>query len=81
MLPSMVCGWGIVCTLTGLVQDYHGLIALRLMLGLVEGGLVSASFCIRVWGQFPDASKQLPGLVLYLRCVRALHLAATPSAD
>ncbi|KAL8287347.1 hypothetical protein RQP46_003799 [Phenoliferia psychrophenolica] len=40
LLPSMVCGWGLICTLTGLVQNYHGLIALRLMLGLVEGGLL-----------------------------------------
>jgi MFS family permease len=33
-----VC-WGIIATLTGLVQSYGGLIACRLLLGAVEGGL------------------------------------------
>ena len=41
LLPTLVTVWGIICTLTGLVQNYHGLIALRLFLGLAEGGLVS----------------------------------------
>ncbi|KAL8290129.1 hypothetical protein RQP46_003068 [Phenoliferia psychrophenolica] len=40
LLPTLVTTWGGICTLTGLVQNYHGLIALRLMLGLVEGGLL-----------------------------------------
>ncbi|KAF2835917.1 MFS general substrate transporter [Patellaria atrata CBS 101060] len=31
--------WGIVATLTGICQNYGGLIACRLALGLVEGGL------------------------------------------
>ncbi|OQU94914.1 hypothetical protein CLAIMM_01196 [Cladophialophora immunda] len=31
--------WGIISTLTGVVQNYGGLIACRLLLGLVEGGL------------------------------------------
>ncbi|KAH7322747.1 major facilitator superfamily domain-containing protein [Stachybotrys elegans] len=32
-------GWGIVATLTGLVQSYAGLIACRLLLGVLEAGL------------------------------------------
>jgi MFS family permease len=32
--------WGIVSTLTGVVQSYGGLIACRLLLGLMEGGLL-----------------------------------------
>ncbi|KAL8784105.1 MAG: hypothetical protein Q9213_004164 [Squamulea squamosa] len=31
--------WGIIATLTGITQNYAGLIACRLLLGLVEGGL------------------------------------------
>lgn len=31
--------WGIIATLTGLCQNYGGLIACRLLLGAVEGGL------------------------------------------
>ena len=31
--------WGIIATLTGVVQSYAGLIVCRLLLGLVEGGL------------------------------------------
>lgn len=31
--------WGIISTLTGLVQNFGGLVACRLLLGLVEGGL------------------------------------------
>jgi MFS family permease len=31
--------WGIIATLTGVVQNFAGLIACRLLLGLVEGGL------------------------------------------
>lgn len=32
----IVCGWGIVMTLTGVVQNYGGLIVTRLFLGLFE---------------------------------------------
>lgn len=31
--------WGIVSTLTGIVQGYGGLIAVRLIMGLLEAGL------------------------------------------
>lgn len=32
--------WGIVATLTGLVQNFGGLVACRLVLGIFEGGFV-----------------------------------------
>lgn len=32
----LVTGWGIVVTLTGVIQNYAGLLALRLLLGLFE---------------------------------------------
>ncbi|KZT39648.1 MFS general substrate transporter [Sistotremastrum suecicum HHB10207 ss-3] len=39
-LPFIVVVWGIVTTLTGLVQNFGGLIAVRLALGLCEGGML-----------------------------------------
>ncbi|TNY19409.1 major facilitator superfamily domain-containing protein [Rhodotorula diobovata] len=39
MLPLMVTTWGLCCCFTGFVQSYGGLVAARLILGLLEGGL------------------------------------------
>ncbi|CAI6086878.1 hypothetical protein V2G26_009616 [Clonostachys chloroleuca] len=38
-LAFITTGWGIVATLTGIVQNYSGLIACRIILGALEGGL------------------------------------------
>lgn len=38
-LSFIATAWGIVATLTGLVQNYQGLIACRIILGALEGGL------------------------------------------
>lgn len=38
-LAFLAGGWGIVATLTGIVQSYGGLLACRLILGALEGGL------------------------------------------
>ncbi|KAH6884407.1 major facilitator superfamily domain-containing protein [Thelonectria olida] len=38
-LAFITTAWGIVATLTGVVQSYGGLIACRLILGALEGGL------------------------------------------
>lgn len=38
-IPAMIVAWGTVCCLTGLVQNYHGLVAARLILGMCEAGL------------------------------------------
>lgn len=38
-IAFITVSWGIIATLTGVVQNYGGLIACRLLLGLVEGGL------------------------------------------
>ena len=38
-IAFITTAWGIIATLTGVVQNYGGLIACRLFLGLVEGGL------------------------------------------
>jgi MFS family permease len=42
-IAFITTAWGIIASLTGIVQSYGGLIACRLLLGAVEGGLVSAS--------------------------------------
>jgi hypothetical protein len=39
-LPLLVVFWGIVTTMTGLVQSFGGLVAVRMVLGLCEGGLL-----------------------------------------
>lgn len=38
-LAFLTVGWGIVATLTGIVQNYAGLLACRVLLGALEGGL------------------------------------------
>jgi hypothetical protein len=38
-IPSIMVAWGVVCTLMGLVQNYAGLLAARMALGIAEGGL------------------------------------------
>lgn len=38
-IAFIATSWGIIATLSGVVQSYGGLIAARLFLGLVEGGL------------------------------------------
>jgi MFS family permease len=38
-IAFITLSWGIIATLTGIVQSYAGLIVCRLMLGAVEGGL------------------------------------------
>jgi MFS family permease len=38
-LAFITIGWGIVSTLTGVVHSYAGLLVVRVLLGLLEGGL------------------------------------------
>jgi sugar phosphate permease len=38
-IAFITISWGIIATLTGIVQSYGGLIACRILLGAVEGGL------------------------------------------
>ncbi|KAM0549433.1 hypothetical protein ACHAPJ_009419 [Fusarium lateritium] len=38
-IAFLTTSWGIVATLTGIVQDFKGLIACRVILGALEGGL------------------------------------------
>lgn len=39
-LPGIVFAWGVIVTLSGLMQNFGGLVAVRMFLGLCEGGLL-----------------------------------------
>lgn len=49
-LPSIMVAWGIVMTLMGIVQNYHGLLASRIFLGLTEAGLFpGVAYYLTMW--------------------------------
>ncbi|SMR61887.1 unnamed protein product [Zymoseptoria tritici ST99CH_1E4] len=49
-LPTIMMGWGIVMTLMGLVQGFHGLLVARLFLGMAEAGLAPGIlFYLTMW--------------------------------
>ncbi|KAJ1334965.1 MFS transporter ACS family allantoate permease [Microdochium nivale] len=45
-IGSIVFVWGIIMTLTGIVQNYAGLIAIRIFLGLFEAGFLPGAILI-----------------------------------
>ena len=49
-LPAWVAIWGVVTTLSGLVQSFGGLIAIRFFLGFCEGGLLPGIVSGDLWG-------------------------------
>ncbi|KAL4756727.1 major facilitator superfamily domain-containing protein [Aspergillus foveolatus] len=50
LLPLLMVAWGIVMTLMGIVQDYHGLLISRLFLGVAEAGLYPGiAYYITLW--------------------------------
>ncbi|KAL0949961.1 hypothetical protein HGRIS_009981 [Hohenbuehelia grisea] len=46
-LPILVMLWGFVTTMTGLVHSFGGLVAIRMCLGLCEGGLLPGIVRVR----------------------------------
>ena len=49
-IPIIMVAWGVTCTLMGLVNNYHGLLAARAALGLAEGGLFpGVTYYITLW--------------------------------
>ncbi|KAI0068667.1 MFS general substrate transporter [Artomyces pyxidatus] len=46
-LPFLVVIWGIVSTLTGIIESFGGLVAVRLILGACEGGLLPGIYNIQ----------------------------------
>ncbi|PTD03776.1 putative transporter [Fusarium culmorum] len=61
-ISFITVSWGIVATLTGIVQDFKGLIACRVILGALEGGL------------FPGLAIYLTKLVFYTKKEYALRI-------
>ncbi|KAJ0418652.1 major facilitator superfamily domain-containing protein [Aspergillus carlsbadensis] len=50
LLPLLMVAWGIVMTLMGIVQGYHGLLIARLFLGVAEAGLYPGiAYYITLW--------------------------------
>ncbi|KAH8726485.1 major facilitator superfamily domain-containing protein [Phaeosphaeriaceae sp. PMI808] len=49
-LPTIMVAWGIVMTLMGIVQSYHGLLIARIFLGVTEAGLFpGVAYYITMW--------------------------------
>ncbi|KAF2184062.1 MFS general substrate transporter [Zopfia rhizophila CBS 207.26] len=49
-LPTIMVAWGVVMTLMGIVQDYHGLLITRIFLGVTEAGLFpGVAYYITMW--------------------------------
>ncbi|KAF2821798.1 MFS general substrate transporter [Ophiobolus disseminans] len=49
-LPTIMVAWGIVMTLMGIVQGYHGLLIARIFLGVAEAGLFpGVAYYITMW--------------------------------
>ncbi|KAF2644260.1 putative nicotinamide mononucleotide transmembrane transporter protein [Massarina eburnea CBS 473.64] len=49
-IPSLMVAWGIMCCAMGAVKNYEGLLVIRAMLGLAEGGLFPGiTFYITQW--------------------------------
>ncbi|KAF9736459.1 high-affinity nicotinic acid transporter [Paraphaeosphaeria minitans] len=49
-LPTIMVAWGVVMTLMGIVQDYHGLLIARIFLGVAEAGLFpGVAYYITMW--------------------------------
>ncbi|KAM6504016.1 MFS general substrate transporter [Amanita muscaria] len=64
-LGFLIAAWGIVTTLTGLIHTFTDLVAIRLLLGLCEGGLVPgvvASFSGAFGGLLASAIIQMNGV-------------------
>ena len=64
-LPALTVAWGIVGTLMGCVQNYHGLLAARFFLGLCEGTPLF-SYLIEPLLISVILGGMFPGIVLYL---------------
>ncbi|KAF2150906.1 MFS general substrate transporter [Myriangium duriaei CBS 260.36] len=49
-LPSIMVAWGVVMTLMGCVQNYHGLLVARIFLGVAESGLYpGVAYYLTMW--------------------------------
>ncbi|KAI5463965.1 major facilitator superfamily domain-containing protein [Mariannaea sp. PMI_226] len=49
-LPTIMVAWGVVMTLMGIVQNYGGLLAARLFLGVAEAGLFpGVAYYLTMW--------------------------------
>ena len=65
-LPTITVIWGIVATLTGLVSSVAGFFVVRLVLGLVEGGLFpGVVFYLSMWYVRKERQYRMVGATYY----------------
>lgn len=69
-LIRSISAWGIVTTLTGLVHNLGGILAIRIVLGACEGGLLPGMVCFIGHSSFncSDISQ-----ILYLSTIYKRH--------
>ena len=67
----MVCAWGIVTTLSGLMHNFGGLVVVRLFLGMCEGGVLP--------GMVLYLSTMYKRHELQLRCASSYGFVAVPN--
>ncbi len=70
-IPIIVGAWGLVTTLSGLVQSFGGLVAIRFMLGLCEGGLLPG--IVSVFPSYDYAKSHEATKILYLSTIYKRH--------
>ncbi|KAJ4413926.1 hypothetical protein N0V82_008231 [Gnomoniopsis sp. IMI 355080] len=62
-LGGLTFSWGLVATMHGFIQSYEGLVAARIVLGALEGGLYPAGvYLISVWYLPRESQTRLSGL-------------------
>lgn len=71
-LPFIVSVWGIVTTLSGLVDNFGGLVVIRLMLGLCEGGLLPGIVSTFI-SHHERSNLPLVSQILYLSTIYKRH--------
>lgn len=70
-LPLLVATWGVVTTLSGIVHNFSGLLAIRFFLGLCEGGILPGM--VSIVASFPYGLCTKLSQVLYLSTLYKPH--------
>jgi hypothetical protein len=67
----LTCSWSIITTLTGLIQNFGGLVAVRFMLGIFEGGILPGVVSLKV--KFRVTCTQILFQTYYLSTMYTRH--------
>lgn len=66
-LPSIMVAWGLVMTLMGIVQNYHGLLIARIFLGVTEAGYVVLHLLQHEQANIREGCSQVSHITLVLK--------------